>query len=76
MGWTAYVVADEVFSNHWLKSRLFNSIEGNSRNYIPNDLGHFRNRVGAKVIELTLTGLVDFLRDFGLITGEVLATEG
>ncbi len=74
--WTAYVVTDEVFSNHWLKSRLFNSIEGNSRNYIPNDLGHFRNRVGAKVIELTLTGLVDFLRDFGLITGEVLAPEG
>jgi hypothetical protein len=40
------------------------------------DLSHFRRRVGAEAIEAALAVFVGFFRDFGLITGELLSTDG
>jgi hypothetical protein len=40
------------------------------------DLSHFRRRVGAEAIEAALAVFVGLFRDFGLITGELLATDG
>jgi hypothetical protein len=40
------------------------------------DLSHFRRRVGAEAIEAALAVFVGLFRDFGLITGELLSTDG
>jgi hypothetical protein len=40
------------------------------------DLSHFRRRVGAEAIEAALAVFVGLFRAFGLITGELLATDG
>lgn len=40
------------------------------------DLSHFRRRVGAEVLEAALAVFVGLFRDFGLIQGELLATDG
>ena len=40
------------------------------------DLSHFRRRVGAEAMEATITVLVGLFRTFGLIKGELLATDG
>jgi len=40
------------------------------------DLRHFRRRVGAEAIEAALALVVGLFRDFGLITGELLSTDG
>jgi len=40
------------------------------------DLSNFRHRVGAKAIEVTMTVVVDLFRTFGLITGELVSTDG
>ena len=40
------------------------------------DLSNFRHRVGAKAIEVTVTVVVDLFRTFGLITGELVSTDG
>jgi hypothetical protein len=40
------------------------------------DLSHFRHRVGAAAIEAILAVLVDLFRAFGLITGDLLSTDG
>lgn len=40
------------------------------------DLSHFRHRVGADAIEATMAVLVHLFSTFGLITGELLATDG
>jgi hypothetical protein len=40
------------------------------------DLSNFRRRVGASAIESAMAVFVDFFRTFGLIKGEVLATDG
>jgi hypothetical protein len=40
------------------------------------DLCHFRYRVGAEAIEATMAVLVELFRTFGLITGELLSTDG
>jgi hypothetical protein len=40
------------------------------------DLRNVRSRVGADAIEATLAVLVELCRTFGLITGELLATDG
>jgi hypothetical protein len=40
------------------------------------DLRHFRDRVGAEAIETTMTSVVDLCRTLGLITGELLSTDG
>ena len=40
------------------------------------DLGHFRHRVGAEAIEATMAVVVDLFRTFGLITGNLLSTDG
>ena len=40
------------------------------------DFCHFRSRVGDDVIHQTMAVVVDLCRTFGLITGELLATDG
>lgn len=40
------------------------------------DLCHFRSRVGHGVIHNTMAEVVELLRAFGLITGELLSTDG
>jgi hypothetical protein len=40
------------------------------------DLCHFRYRVGDTVVHKTLAVVVELLRTFGLITGELLSTDG
>jgi len=40
------------------------------------DLCHFRYRVGAEVIEKTMASVVELFRNFGLITGALLSTDG
>jgi hypothetical protein len=40
------------------------------------DLSYFRRRVGAEAIEAALAVFVGLFRDFGLITGELLSTDG
>lgn len=40
------------------------------------DLCHFRSRVGDEVIHQTLAEVVELLRTFGLITGELVSTDG
>ena len=40
------------------------------------DLSHFRRRVDAAAIEAALAVFVGLFRDFGLITGELLSTDG
>jgi hypothetical protein len=40
------------------------------------DLRHFRRRVGAEAIEAALAVFVGLFREFGLITGELLSTDG
>jgi hypothetical protein len=40
------------------------------------DLCHFRSRVGDEVIHQTLAEVVELLRAFGLITGELVSTDG
>jgi hypothetical protein len=40
------------------------------------DLSNFRSRAGAEAIARTMTVVVEFLRDFGLIKGAFLATDG
>ena len=40
------------------------------------DLSYFRRRVGAEAIEAALAVFVGLFRDLGLITGELLATDG
>jgi hypothetical protein len=40
------------------------------------DLSNFRHRVGADAIEATMAVLVDLFRTFGLITGELVSTDG
>lgn len=40
------------------------------------DLCHFRYRVGAEAIEKTMAAVVALCRSFGLITGELLSTDG
>jgi hypothetical protein len=40
------------------------------------DLSNFRKRVGVQAIEVTLAVLIDLFRTFGLITGEVVSTDG
>ena len=40
------------------------------------DLCHFRYRVGAEAIDKTMAAVVDLFRNFGLITGERLSTDG
>jgi hypothetical protein len=48
------------------------------QNAIPgeDDLSNFRRRVGASAIDSAMAVFVDFFREFGLIKGEVLATDG
>ena len=40
------------------------------------DFCHFRSRVGDAVVHKTLAVMVELLRTFGLITGELLSTDG
>ncbi|MEE8289908.1 MAG: hypothetical protein V3R80_00385 [Candidatus Tectomicrobia bacterium] len=40
------------------------------------DLSHFRSRIGTEAIETTMGQLVGFFRDFGLIKGDIIATDG
>src|SRR5207245_10585146 len=40
------------------------------------DVCHFRYRVGDEVVHQTLAIMVELLRTFGLITGELLSTDG
>jgi len=40
------------------------------------DLCHFRSRVGAEAITTTMASVVELLRTFGLIKGELLSTDG
>jgi hypothetical protein len=40
------------------------------------DLCHFRDRVGVEAIEKTMAAVVELFRRFGLITGEILSTDG
>jgi len=40
------------------------------------DLCHFRYRVGAEAIEKTMASVVELCRNFGLIKGELLSTDG
>jgi hypothetical protein len=49
---------------------LHNTIPGED------DLSNFRRRVGAGAIESALAVFVDFFRAFGLIKGQILATDG
>jgi hypothetical protein len=59
------------------KGRRYREIAG-LHEAIPgeDDLSHFRRRVGAEAIEATLAVFVGLFQDFGLITGELLATDG
>jgi hypothetical protein len=40
------------------------------------DLSHFRHRMGADAIEATMAVVVDLFSTFGLITGDLLSTDG
>jgi hypothetical protein len=59
------------------KGRRYRALAG-LHDAIPgeDDLCHFRYRVGDDVIHQTLAGVVELLRTFGLITGELLSTDG
>ena len=59
------------------KGRRYREIAG-LRTAIPGEdaLSHFRRRVNAEAIEAALAVCVGLFRDFGLITGELLSTDG
>ena len=59
------------------KGRRYRELAG-LRDAIPgeDDLCHFRYRVGAEAIEKTMAAVVELFRSFGLITGELLSTDG
>jgi hypothetical protein len=59
------------------KGRRYRQLAG-LHDHIPgeDDLCHFRSRVREEVIHQTLAAVVDLLHAFGLITGELLSTDG
>jgi len=59
------------------KGRRYRELAG-LHDYVPgqDDCCHFRSRVGDDVIHTTLARVVELLRTFGLIKGELLATDG
>jgi len=59
------------------KGRRYREIAG-LHEAIPgeDDLSHFRHRVGAEAIEAALAVFVGLFREFGLIRGELLSTDG
>jgi len=59
------------------KGRRYRELAG-LHDHIPGqgDLCHFRYRVGDGVVHKTIAVVVELLRTFGLITGELLSTDG
>src|SRR3989449_716987 len=59
------------------KGRCYRELAG-LHDAIPgeDDLWHFRSRVGAEAIEKTMAAVVELLRSFGLIKGELLSPDG
>jgi hypothetical protein len=59
------------------KGRRYRELAG-LHDHVPgqDDCCHFRYRVGDEVVHKTLAVMVELLRTFGLITGELLATDG
>jgi len=59
------------------KGRRYRVLAG-LHDHVPgeDDLSHFRSRVGAEAIDATMAVMVDLFRTFGLITGELLSTDG
>ena len=59
------------------KGRRYRELAG-LYDHVPgeDDLCHFRSRVGDDVIHTTLARVVELLQAFGLITGELVSTDG
>jgi len=59
------------------KGRRYRELAG-LHDHVPgeDDFCHFRSRVGDEVVHKTLAVMVELLRMFGLITGEMLSTDG
>src|SRR5499427_1742563 len=59
------------------KGRRYRELAG-LHDHVPgqDDFCHFRYRVGDEVVHKTLAVMVELLRTFGLITGELLSTDG
>ena len=59
------------------KGRRYRQLSGLGA-HIPgeSDLSHFRDRVGAEAIDKTMAAVVELFRTVGLITGELLSTDG
>src|SRR5712691_13403447 len=59
------------------KGRCYRELAG-LHDAIPgeDDLCHFRYRIGAEAIDTTMAAVVDLFSTFGLITGELLSTDG
>jgi hypothetical protein len=59
------------------KGRRYRELAG-LHDHVPgqDDFCHFRYRVGDEVVHKTLDVMVELLRTFGLITGELLSTDG
>ena len=59
------------------KGRRYRELAG-LHDHVPgqDDFCHFRSRVGDEVVHKTLAVMVELLRMFGLITGELLSTDG
>jgi hypothetical protein len=59
------------------KGRRYRELAG-LHDHVPgqDDFCHFRSRVGDDVIHQTMAVVVDLLHTFGLITGEVVSTDG
>ena len=59
------------------KGRRYREVAG-LHDHVPgqDDFCHFRSRIGDEVVHKTLAVMVELLRTFGLITGELLSTDG